>query len=502
MQSNLQETNKKICKHFINVVNFFCKFGKYSLHFKMLQYSMAAFWRPWDNNNSNERNEKKDDIESSKKDKRALSEEMQMAVLNVYQYLSQDGKFPRKITETSKALQLHRNTVERVIKRGFVQKSKRGDNFKTQVKLSLIDNHWKSLIRQTIYGFYREKTAPTIDTLYEKLIDISKDTDYEFPYKRTALYQLVKKLGFEYKQCDKRSVIMESMTIVAWRYKYLLEIEKYRSQGYLIVYLDETWFDSHDTVKKIWTDCTKESALSAPVSKGKRVVICHAGSVKGFVENALLLCGKDIAKSYVDYHQNMNGEVFESWFRDKLLPNLPKDRKVCIVLDNAKYHCRLIEKTPSMNMRKNDMIDFMKKYVIRIPKPFPTKPVLLSLIKEANIQKQYIVDNIAKLAGHSVLRLPPYHCMLNPIEMVWSQLKQHCRRDNIHTNEPAKVLELIRDVCNTKISLKNWENYVGHTIKVEQNFRKTDHIVDNEVEPVIVEYYSSSESDSNSDIEQ
>ena len=70
---------------------------------------MVAFWRPWDNNNSNERNKKKDlETGSTKKDKRALSEEMQLTVLNVYQYLYQDGKFSQKITETSKALKLHR----------------------------------------------------------------------------------------------------------------------------------------------------------------------------------------------------------------------------------------------------------------------------------------------------------------------------------------------------------------------------------------------------------
>ena len=33
---------------------------------------------------------------------------------------------------------------------------------------------------------------------------------------------------------------MESMEIVAWRYKYLLEIAKYSAQNYLISYLDET----------------------------------------------------------------------------------------------------------------------------------------------------------------------------------------------------------------------------------------------------------------------
>ena len=81
---------------------------------------------------------------------------------------------------------------------------------------------------------------------------------------------------------------MESMKIAMWRYKYLLEIAKYRVQNYLINYLDETWYDSNNTVKKIWTDSSKESNLSAPVSKGKRVVICHVDSAEGFVANALL----------------------------------------------------------------------------------------------------------------------------------------------------------------------------------------------------------------------
>ena len=30
-----------------------------------------------------------------------------------------------------------------------------------------------------------------------------------------------------------------------------------------------------------------------------------------------------------------------------------------------------------------------------------------------------IVESIAKNAEHATLRLPPHHCELNPIEMVW-----------------------------------------------------------------------------------
>ena len=40
--------------------------------------------------------------------------------------------------------------------------------------------------------------------------------------------------------------------------------KKFRVENYVIVYLDETWFDSHQTVRMIWTDNT------AKCSKGNR----------------------------------------------------------------------------------------------------------------------------------------------------------------------------------------------------------------------------------------
>ena len=55
-------------------------------------------------------------------------------------------------------------------------------------------------------------------------------------------------------------------------------------------------------------------------------------------------------------------------------------------------------------------------------------------------------------AGCSVLRLPLYHCILNPIKMVWSQLKHHAWRLNIYSSQPSKVVKLIPDVCDQKIS--------------------------------------------------
>ena len=139
------------------------------------------------------------------------------------------SKIPRRIKETSKALKLHRDTVDRIVKKGFVRKIKRRENLKTRVKLSGVDNDRKSLIRLTVYDFYHEKIVPTLDNLYGKLIQISKGTHYEFRYKRTSLYHLVRKLGFNI-----RNVINVALSWKVWN--YLLEIAKYRAQNYLIVY--------------------------------------------------------------------------------------------------------------------------------------------------------------------------------------------------------------------------------------------------------------------------
>ena len=85
---------------------------------------------------------------------------------------------------------------------------------------------------------------------------------------------------------------MKIPRLVAWRYKCLIKVHKYHKHGYLNVYLDETWFISYDTVRMLWSDSTKSSSLSGPPLRGKRVVKCHAGKSKSFLEYSLLLCGK------------------------------------------------------------------------------------------------------------------------------------------------------------------------------------------------------------------
>ena len=117
--------------------------------------------------------------------------------------------------------------------------------------------------------------------------------------------------------------------------------------------MDQIWFDSQDTAGLVWSDDTEKCTLLALPGKGKQIAICHAGSTEAFVHNSLLLCEKKkLSQSFAGCHDDINGGVFEDWFENSLLKNLPQDRKVLIVMNNAKYHSRLSEKTPTINMKK------------------------------------------------------------------------------------------------------------------------------------------------------
>lgn len=37
----------------------------------------------------------------------------------------------------------------------------------------------------------------------------------------------------------------------------------------------------------------------------------------------------------------------------------------------------------------------------------------------------WVVDEMAEQGGVTICRLPPYHCELNPAELVWSQIRRH-----------------------------------------------------------------------------
>jgi hypothetical protein len=97
--------------------------------------------------------------------------------------------------------------------------------------------------------------------------------------------------------------------------------------------------------------------VDAPVSRGKRIVILHAGSDKGWIEGCLLLSAKNIKNCSLDYHEDMSANVFEDWFENTLIPKLNKN--FVVVMEHASYHSRLLHKIPNTSNTKAELMEFL-----------------------------------------------------------------------------------------------------------------------------------------------
>ncbi|XP_035216204.1 uncharacterized protein LOC118189628 [Stegodyphus dumicola] len=194
-------------------------------------------------------------------------------------------------------------------------------------------------------------------------------------------------------------------------------MRKLRASERQIVYIDETWIDSNLTFKKCWQHDTVLGA-QINVSSKNRLIVVHAGSYAGFVPGAQLVYNASV---------------------EKLLPNLRRQSVVC--MDNAPYHTKTEDPTPTKYATKQTLVNWlMKKTICCDPKM--RKAELFNVI-ECNRPKKviYKIDNIIKENGHHVVRLPPYHCDLNKIEYVWSSVKRLNRERNVTGDLSLKILK-------------------------------------------------------------
>jgi hypothetical protein len=93
----------------------------------------------------------------------------------------------------------------------------------------------------------------------------------------------------------------------------------------------------------------------------------------------------------------------------------------------------------------------------------------------------------------TVCRLPPYHCELNPIELVWSQIKRYVAVHN--TQFKASFMDNLIDNAFDAFSDNQWANYCKHAEHTEQGLWKADNS-DDDVGPLIVQLSDSSSSSS------
>jgi transposase len=186
-----------------------------------------------------------------------------------------------------------------------------------------------------------------------------------------------------------------------------------------------------------------------------------------------------------DYHQEMNSFVFLEWFENQLMPALKNPSLV--VLDNASYHNVKTEDTvcPNFSQKKAVLQNYLTQHNI----PFSatdTKQVLYEKIKQKKTPVVYKTDKIANLHGHEVIRTLVRHCELNPIELIWAQVKGFVAKNNTPFRlKDVKELTYVAFGKNTK---DVWTKAEEHVVKIEKEYCKENCIDRSVIEPIIIDF--------------
>lgn len=343
-----------------------------------------------------------------------------------------------------------------------------GKKRKGKKRVTGVNSFDQGVIKRCVHNFHvTEKELPTTKQLQKKL-----KADINFNGSTTSLGRILRHLGFQWKktQYEKR-VLIEKSNIRLQRIEYLQKISAYRSEGRPIIYTAESYVDHSKS--------------------GERIVIVHAGFEAGFVPNALMMFKAD--KKSGDHHDSlMNYDIYEKWMQNQLIPNLPANSVVAF--GNASYHIKQDDPAPTSDTRKVEMQSWLREKNISFDDTM-LKPQLYKLIAQNKDRfKKFCIDETLKRNNHLVIRFPPCHADLNPLEMVWVEIKQYIANKNVNWQDNI-VMELVQQKVN-EMGENEWGALCQKVKIIEEEYKKSDAVIDRLTDEFVINAINESDSDS------
>ncbi|CAI5437999.1 unnamed protein product [Caenorhabditis angaria] len=277
------------------------------------------------------------------------------------------------------------STLKKVGKKDFVEKKKE------TVKTASRKARWKRRAGR-IPEFIKEAIRDHLDECWEKnthvtvntLLDWAKDI-LHLQLGRTFFADALHGMGLTYKKKSATPLIEERIDLVIARRKYLHRkyelLNPISGKQAFFGYLDETWFFEGMTTLKGWqtgnTNLYKmareirvEERRSGPrkgKDKGRRAIVLAVLTSEGILEDSanILISGLKENDQFMDYHREMNFDSY-SEYMDVIIPKLAEEARkrgmvAVLVIDNAPYHCEVIEKIPTKSSSKKVLMDFFAR---------------------------------------------------------------------------------------------------------------------------------------------
>lgn len=334
----------------------------------------------------------------------------------------------------------------------------------------VLSESMQAIVRDYIRQANKEGAYITLETLCQHLEEVASKQEFSV----RTLGRALDRWGFTFGKGIRTQRFKEKDHVVAARQRYLRRKIANRKGKDTIrpeVYLDESYVNKNHSSDFVWYYDDDGPWIQKPTGKGERLIIMNAITRDGWVPGAKVTF-KSTRKTG-DYHGQMNQEMFTKWFREKLLPNIP-DRSL-IIMDNASYHNVLSPiSAPTPSCKKEKIRSWLERNNFPV-KEDCLKAELVELLTKVGPQPTYLLDEIAGEWGHEVLRTPPYHPELQPIETCWGIIKNEIAR---HCDFTMENLILQLEGAFAKVTAKTCTGLIKKIREKEDTFWWEDAALD------------------------
>lgn len=318
------------------------------------------------------------------------------------------------------------------------------------------------------------------ENLYGRRVSIDRVLKYlrsehkvEIP--KTTFWRALDRWGFTYGEGRRRDSLKEQDRVITARRNYLrAKLSNRNPDGTLKrpeVYLDETFINKNHSCRFTWYFDEDGPLVNKPSGVGPRLILVHAITKDGWVEGADLVF--EAKKRTGDYHGQMNWGNFSKWFESQLLENIPPES--IVVCDNAKYHNVLeIDSFPTQSSKRDEL----RYWLDRNGYPWREdmlKSELFELCRRLAPTPEFRLDNIASRRGITILRTPPYHPELQPIETCWAVVKNYMADNCDYT---MKGLRSRLPEAFLKVTSKTCQDIITKVSKQEDQYWSEDEALD------------------------
>jgi len=286
-----------------------------------------------------------------------------------------------------------------------------------------LSDSMQTVVREYVRSANKKGAHITLEMLCKHLENIEPKQEFSI----RTLGRALDRWGFTFGKGTRTQRLKEKDHVVAARQRYLRRKRTNRKGSDIIrpeVYLDETYVNKNHSNDLVWYFDDDGPWIQKPTGKGDRLIIINAITKDGWVPGAKLIFKS--SRKTGDYHGQMNQELFTKWFREKLLPNIPDNS--LIIMDNAAYHNVLSKHSaPTATCNKEKIRSWLEQNNIPLREDC-LKIEMVEILNKLSPSPTYDLDEIAAEVGHKILRTPPYHPELQPIETCWAVVKNNVSR--------------------------------------------------------------------------